>query len=422
MKIMNRRNCHTAELIVYHLSFIVFYLVMGVIAHGQVDIPAAINYQARLTNPSDGKPVESGVYQIEFRVWGHPTSDDAGYAIWGRSFPVHVVTNGLFNILLSNDGGPLTNPTPQTNDIRQAFQGADRYLGLRVIQGPDGSHNEPEIKPRQRLVSAPYAMHAQNCTDAYQAELADVADNAEKLGGQAASNYYDQARFEALGLSSAYMTLPGWETGGMLYKSSIFDYGGKVCMGGPSEPAAGVKLLVRDGKIKAEDGIEMGAAFTPTTGGAGNGIEWAEGSDGGGGDQAWMRYSGTSGDGVLEVGVGNDSNDKIKISSSGDIEMQGKLKALGQSDVYYSPYHNFTARADGFVCINIGKMHGHSWVKIYINGHENVLFYAGSDEHGSPNGMSFFVPVAKGDVWQVQLDNVDSYQIQARYFGIPFDS
>ncbi len=151
------------------------FLVTSV-ANGQVNIPAAINYQGKLTNPTDGKPVDSGVYHVEFRVWGHPTSTDASYAEWGRSFPVHVVTNGLFNILITNDGGELTNPTPQTNDLRQAFMGADRYLGLKITQGPTGSISAPEISPRQRLVSAPFAMHAQNCTEAYHSTFADEAE------------------------------------------------------------------------------------------------------------------------------------------------------------------------------------------------------------------------------------------------------
>ena len=159
------------------IKWVLVGVFVASVASGQVDIPAAINYQGKLTNPSDGRPVASGVYHVEFRVWGHPTSTDGSYAEWGRSFPVHVVTNGLFNVLITDDGGELTSPAPLTNDLRQAFQGADRYLGLKITQGPSGSISAPEISPRQRLVSAPFAMHAQNSTEAYHAELADDAEH-----------------------------------------------------------------------------------------------------------------------------------------------------------------------------------------------------------------------------------------------------
>jgi hypothetical protein len=69
----------------------------------------------------------------------------------------------LFNILLSNDGGEVTSPgTPQFNDIRQAFGGEDRYLGLTITVDPSGTITSPsEISPRQQLASAPFAMQAQ---------------------------------------------------------------------------------------------------------------------------------------------------------------------------------------------------------------------------------------------------------------------
>jgi microcystin-dependent protein len=143
------------------------------------DIPDAINYQGKLTD-NLGNVVTSGYYEIQFRVWDHPTLAGAGNLIWGRSFPLHVMSDGIFNILLSNDGGAITNPvSPATNDIRQAFEGEDRYLGLTITRNPAGAVGSPtEISPRQCLVSAPYAIHAQNATLAQQATMALFASNA----------------------------------------------------------------------------------------------------------------------------------------------------------------------------------------------------------------------------------------------------
>jgi len=143
------------------------------------DIPDAINYQGQLTD-NLGNAVTSGYYEIQFRIWDDPTLTGSGDLIWGRSFPLHVMQNGIFNILLSNDGGAITNPvSPATNDIRQAFEGEDRYLGLTITRNPAGAVGSPtEISPRQCLVSAPYAIHAQNATLAQQATMALFASNA----------------------------------------------------------------------------------------------------------------------------------------------------------------------------------------------------------------------------------------------------
>ena len=149
-------------------------------AHGQ-GTPSLINYQGTLTD-NLGNPVPAGYYEIQFRIWDHPTMTGAGDYIWGRSFPLHVVTNGLFNILLSDDGSQVLTPgTPQAASIRDAFAGPDRFLGLTVARNPLGQVTSPvEISPRQRLVSAPYALQAQNATAA---SFANNAANAVNLQG-----------------------------------------------------------------------------------------------------------------------------------------------------------------------------------------------------------------------------------------------
>lgn len=122
-------------------------------------IPAAINFQGRLADAL-GNPLTNGYYVVQFRIWDDPTRIAAADYIWGRSFPIHVVTGGLFNVLLTDDGGEVG--TPRTNDISAAFTGPNRYLGLTVVSNPQGNVVSPvEISPRQQLVSAPYAIQAQ---------------------------------------------------------------------------------------------------------------------------------------------------------------------------------------------------------------------------------------------------------------------
>ncbi|HRI12540.1 MAG TPA: hypothetical protein PLX89_05990 [Verrucomicrobiota bacterium] len=125
----------------------------------QAQVPAAINYQGRLTDAL-GNALTNGYYIVDFKLWDDPVKTGAADYIWGRSFPLHVVTGGLFNLLLTDDGGLVGNP--RTNDITAAFSGPNRYLGLTIIANPQGNVTSPvEISPRQRLVSAPYALQAQ---------------------------------------------------------------------------------------------------------------------------------------------------------------------------------------------------------------------------------------------------------------------
>ncbi|NCC51901.1 MAG: hypothetical protein EOM20_11885, partial [Spartobacteria bacterium] len=184
----------------------IFALLIAFVGLGLVpavpaaDVPAAINYQGRLTD-SEGHPVTGGYYHIEFRLWDNATASGAGNLVWGRMFPLRVADGGTFNVLLSDDGGELKNPTPLTNDLRDAFGDADRYLGITVTRTADGDVLNPaEIAPRQRLVSVPYAFHAQYTEHALRADNALSASNAhhalnsDQLNGLSSTGYLHTAR------------------------------------------------------------------------------------------------------------------------------------------------------------------------------------------------------------------------------------
>ena len=158
------------------LAGLILALLAGVpgLAFGQTGIPNIINYQGKLTD-NLGNPVPAGPYQVTFKIWDSPTSpNDANY-IWGCSLPVHVVTNGMFNVLLT-DGVKIGNP--KINQILQAFEGDQRFLGLTITRTPDGDVPQTEISPRQRLVSAPFAIHTYNASFASQASNSITASNA----------------------------------------------------------------------------------------------------------------------------------------------------------------------------------------------------------------------------------------------------
>lgn len=146
-------------------------------SRGQVQIPAAINYQGKLTD-QNGNALSSGYYVVEFRIWKDPTLTGAAELAWGRSFPIHVVSGGIFNVLLTDDGSPLADGG--SGPILSAFGGPERYLGLTVVQRPQGTIQDPtEIKPRQQLVSAPFTIQAQTANTV----AADGVNNSSLAAG-----------------------------------------------------------------------------------------------------------------------------------------------------------------------------------------------------------------------------------------------
>jgi hypothetical protein len=182
-------------------------LIMALLAVGpgpafaQSGIPNIINYQGKLTDDL-GRPVPAGAYQVTFKIWDVPDTSDPSDYIWGRTLAVHVVTNGLFNVLLS-DGTPEGNP--RTTSLLQAFDGDQRYLGLTIAMTPSGTPSSTsEISPRQRLVTAPFAIHsysaytatwamgatnAGSATNAAFASTAAFASNAGTLSGLTANDF-----------------------------------------------------------------------------------------------------------------------------------------------------------------------------------------------------------------------------------------
>ena len=152
-------------------------------------VPAAINYQGTIAD-NTAVPLTGGYYHIEFRIWDDPVESGAGNLMWGRMFPLHVMDGGIFNVLLTDDGGEVTNPSPLTNDLRNAFSDEDRYLGLTIVQTPIGPVSNPvELQPRQQLVSSPYSFHAQHATQ---------SEDSDRLGTIPASDYMLHSSFPGL--------------------------------------------------------------------------------------------------------------------------------------------------------------------------------------------------------------------------------
>jgi hypothetical protein len=121
-------------------------IAVAVLALGSVtasvafgDVPSLVNYQGILTD-SGGHPL-AGQYDLTFRIY--PDSLAATPAMWTE---VHLdvdVDEGLFNVILGSNSG-LT---------EAVFASPERWLGITV-------EADPEITPRMRITSAPWAFRA----------------------------------------------------------------------------------------------------------------------------------------------------------------------------------------------------------------------------------------------------------------------
>jgi len=98
-------------------------------------VPEMIHYQGHLTD-SGGSPLDT-VISMTFTIYDDSVS---GTVWWTQTKSGVVVDNGLFNVLLGSPNAI----------VDTVFTGPNRWLGIQI-----GS--DPEISPRTRLVTVPYA-------------------------------------------------------------------------------------------------------------------------------------------------------------------------------------------------------------------------------------------------------------------------
>lgn len=121
-----------------------------------VGVPNAISYQGRLTNAA-GSPVADGAYLVRFIIYDAPSG---GSALWDAGFQTISTVNGLFTISLG------TSPMPALPG--NLFGDTVRYLGITV--GVD-----PEMTPRVRLVTTPFASRAATADQASSVAWSNVS-------------------------------------------------------------------------------------------------------------------------------------------------------------------------------------------------------------------------------------------------------
>ena len=121
------------------LATAIFFVSITV---GRADVPGILKYQGTLTDTL-GEPIQDNTYFIRFIIWNDSLSTDPTNELWNSNIQTYLVLGGL---LEANLGEP---PTPAiSSDI---FSGTSSlFLGITV-------GTEPELRPRIKLASAPFA-------------------------------------------------------------------------------------------------------------------------------------------------------------------------------------------------------------------------------------------------------------------------
>ncbi len=132
-------------------------------------VPGLISYQGRVTNAA-GTAVGAGTpvnRKVIFRIWSHPSNSQLSDLVYSEEQTV-TISEGEFSVLIGQGtavtGTPLNfsetakGPSATTISSAAVFNNALRYLGVTIDDGTAAA--DPEVSPRQQLVSSAFAMRA----------------------------------------------------------------------------------------------------------------------------------------------------------------------------------------------------------------------------------------------------------------------
>ncbi len=127
----------------------------------QSAVPGQITYQGKVSDAAGnligaGTPVNR---KVRFRIYNDPTSVLAGNRLHTEEQTV-TIANGEFNVLLGLAGATAVSGETFVASLDTIFNGAARYLGVTVDGGSGTFSGDPEISPRQQIVTMPFAFRA----------------------------------------------------------------------------------------------------------------------------------------------------------------------------------------------------------------------------------------------------------------------
>lgn len=181
--IMNTKSAsHLSAAVVFPLRRSLAALLLPLLAAGILLLPARaqtvtsavpgyFNFQGKVAN-ANGTLVGASPNPVNrtviFRIWDHSTNSATANLVYSEQ-QVVTITDGEFSVLIGQgsavSGTPLgyseaaKGPPTVKIDSASVFGGATRYLGITIDDGNAGT-TDPEVTPRQQLVTSAYAFRA----------------------------------------------------------------------------------------------------------------------------------------------------------------------------------------------------------------------------------------------------------------------
>ncbi|MGE5693007.1 MAG: hypothetical protein ACM3YF_04420, partial [Candidatus Zixiibacteriota bacterium] len=147
------------------------FLILAVSAFGAV--PKLINFQGVVKDSAGNTPAVD-MLGVTFTIYDAPLG---GVALWTETQSITIVAGGLFSVLLGS-----TNPIPDS-----VFADTVRWLGIKV-------ETDPEMLPRQQLVSVGYAYRV-NSVDGALGGTINGAIDAPGMSSKIRFHYNDVSEF-----------------------------------------------------------------------------------------------------------------------------------------------------------------------------------------------------------------------------------
>jgi len=140
-------------------------------------VPLRISFQSRVTDAA-GVPIGNTTpvnRTVTLRIWDNPTATATTNRLYSESQTV-TIANGEFSLLVGS-GTAVTGET-NASTLDAVFNGDLRYLGVTIDDGTTAA--DPEVTPRQQIVTAPYAFRAKVAESVLGAAIttAMIANNA----------------------------------------------------------------------------------------------------------------------------------------------------------------------------------------------------------------------------------------------------
>lgn len=158
-------------------------LLTAQLASAQSSVPSAISYQGRVADAAgvligDAAPVNR---KVTLRIYDQATATTPLYA----EEQTVTINKGVFSVLVGQGLQVGSEPRPA---IATVFNGSERFLGVTVDDG--GAAPDPEITPRQQIVSTAFAFTAKN---------SEVAGSVQQASGTSNINWLTVNNFTSNG-------------------------------------------------------------------------------------------------------------------------------------------------------------------------------------------------------------------------------